>query len=160
MLSDIFNPGAPIEARSHASCDKGSSWQNQANGSVATGGVCLTFHGKDIRELYEVGVRPPPADLRPADANFMRILGQGRVSECLDPSMGLFAVDTFFRKMNWHGGLERQAAKIPADVSVLVAAYCEGVNALFRHARPLGAEAPGPHGPSPGGRRTASSSPA
>ena len=92
-------------------------------------------HCKDIRELYE-GLGYAHARDRGLQMLFMRILGQGRVSECLDPSDGSLAVDTFFRKMNWHGGLERQVAKIPADVSVLVAAYCEGANACFARSTP------------------------
>ena len=33
---------------------------------------------------------------------FMRILGQGRVSEILDSSDASLEIDLFFRRMNWH----------------------------------------------------------
>lgn len=65
-----------------------------------------------------------------------RLVGQGRVSECLDPSPESMEIDLFFRRMNWSAGTAREIEKLRPDTAPLFAAYCKGVNARFEQARP------------------------
>lgn len=67
---------------------------------------------------------------------FMRILGQGRVGECLDPSDASLPIDTFFRKMNWTAGLAEQRQLLSADAARLIDAYCEGANRALARSTP------------------------
>jgi penicillin amidase len=66
----------------------------------------------------------------------MRLLGQGRVAECLDGSEESVEVDTFFRRMNWHGNTSAQVDLLTPETRELVDAYCDGVNARFDETRP------------------------
>lgn len=61
----------------------------------------------------------------------MRILGQGRAAELLDPGDNTVAIDKFFRRMNWTGNTRAQIDALPAQTRDNVTAYCEGVNAAF-----------------------------
>ncbi len=61
----------------------------------------------------------------------MRILGQGRGSELLDPNNDMLKIDTFFRRMNWKGNTKPQLNSLPPDIQKKVEAYCEGINAGF-----------------------------
>lgn len=65
---------------------------------------------------------------------FMRILGQGRAAELFDAS--LLDTDLFFRKMNWHGGLPEETAKLGGPARLLAAAYVNGVNLAFARSTP------------------------
>ncbi len=67
---------------------------------------------------------------------FMRVLGQGRVAECLDPGDGSVAIDTFFRRMNWSAGVDRQAGLLDHEAGPLIGAYCDGVNEGFARSTP------------------------
>jgi penicillin amidase len=58
----------------------------------------------------------------------MRILGQGRVCELLDPSDASLRMDTFFRRMNWAGNVSPQMEKLTYEGGEHLASYCEGVN--------------------------------
>jgi penicillin amidase len=66
----------------------------------------------------------------------MRVLGQGRASECLESSDEMLEVDRFFRRMNWAGHLEAELAKLDDEGRRLLQAYCDGVNAHLAHKRP------------------------
>ncbi len=66
----------------------------------------------------------------------MRILGQGRAAELLDGSDEMVEVDRFFRRMNWSGGVDEEAAKLTADGRAACDAYCDGVNARFAKSTP------------------------
>lgn len=59
---------------------------------------------------------------------FMRILGQGRVSEILDSSDASLEADMFFRRMNWSGKTGPQKEILPPEAKALCEAYCNGVN--------------------------------
>lgn len=61
----------------------------------------------------------------------MRILGLGRAAECLDPGDATVAIDRFFRKMNWSGGVAEEIPRLSARAREHCEAYCEGVNAVF-----------------------------
>ncbi|MEN8114155.1 MAG: penicillin acylase family protein [Actinomycetota bacterium] len=66
----------------------------------------------------------------------MRLLGQGRVAECLDGSAESIEIDRFFRRMNWNGNVDAQVEALTPETRTLVDSYCEGVNAGFWASRP------------------------
>jgi len=59
---------------------------------------------------------------------FMKILGQGRVSELLDGSDESLAIDTFFRKMNWSNHADENHSDYKPETQTLLRAYSDGVN--------------------------------
>lgn len=64
----------------------------------------------------------------------LRILGQGRLCELLSDNEESLAIDTFFRKANWHQGLSEEVDKLPAASLALCQAYCDGFNqGLSKH---------------------------
>lgn len=66
----------------------------------------------------------------------MRLLGQGRVAECLDGSDESVEIDRFFRRMNLAGHTSEQMAELTPETVALLDAYCDGVNARFERRRP------------------------
>ncbi|MEN8040853.1 MAG: penicillin acylase family protein, partial [Actinomycetota bacterium] len=66
----------------------------------------------------------------------MRILGRGRLAECLDPSEESIEIDRFFRRMNWHGNMADQVDALKPETRALVDAYCEGINAGIEAGQP------------------------
>ncbi|OHD67739.1 MAG: hypothetical protein A2177_10855 [Spirochaetes bacterium RBG_13_68_11] len=91
--------------------------------------------GTDLQDVYR-GLGHAHARDRGMQMLFMRILGQGRVSECLDASDGSLAIDTFFRKMNWTAGMDVQAAGLTPEARALIDAYCDGANAVLARSVP------------------------
>jgi penicillin G amidase len=92
-------------------------------------------HGADLGEVYR-GLGYAHARDRALQMIFMRILGRGRVAQCLDPGDGSVAIDTFFRKMNWSAGVDRQVGLFAPEARRLVDAYCEGANEGFARSTP------------------------
>jgi penicillin amidase len=68
--------------------------------------------------------------------SLMRLLGQGRATECLRDDNELLEADRFFRKMNWKGNMGPTREALDEECRGLAEAYCHGVNARFREARP------------------------
>jgi penicillin amidase len=68
--------------------------------------------------------------------SLMRLLGQGRATECLRDTEELLEVDRFFRRMNWKGNMRSALDALDEECRVLAGAYCDGVNTRFREARP------------------------
>ena len=68
---------------------------------------------------------------RPLQMLIMRILGQGRASECLEASDQMLDVDLFFRRMNWAGNMETALQQLDDECRAGFSAYCDGVNARF-----------------------------
>jgi penicillin amidase len=66
----------------------------------------------------------------------MRILGEGRGSELLEASDEMLAIDKFFRRMNWAGGMAQEVEKLTPQAKGFCAAYCEGVNTHFAQRTP------------------------
>lgn len=62
----------------------------------------------------------------------MRILGQGRLSECLDDSDESLEIDIFFRKMGWHKNISACFDEMGDFEKDILTAYCEGVNERFK----------------------------
>ena len=68
--------------------------------------------------------------------SLMRLLGQGRVSECLRATEETIETDIFFRRMNWAGRTAGQLDQLTTETRALVDSYCEGVNARLTRSRP------------------------
>jgi len=73
---------------------------------------------------------------RAMQMGMMRLIGQGRVAECLDGSDESVEIDRFFRRMNWSGNTVDQADLLSVETRTLVDAYCDGANARFEETRP------------------------
>jgi len=66
----------------------------------------------------------------------MRILGRGQACEFLASSDEMLAIDKFFRRMNWHGHLEKELAKLTEEAQQFCRSYCEGANVGFAKQAP------------------------
>ncbi len=73
---------------------------------------------------------------RAMQMGLMRLLGQGRVAECLDGSTDSVEADRFFRRMNWYGNTAAQVDALTPETKQLIDAYCAGVNVRFAETRP------------------------
>jgi penicillin amidase len=62
---------------------------------------------------------------------FMRILGQGRVSELLDSSDESLQIDIFFRRMNWVGRVQEQIDNLSEKEHQILDSYSAGLNAAL-----------------------------
>lgn len=67
---------------------------------------------------------------------FMRILGQGRVSELLDSGAESLQIDLFFRRMNWCANTQNQLDVLSSEEQQILDAYCAGINAAFAKSVP------------------------
>ena len=67
----------------------------------------------------------------------MRVLGRGRLSECLNSSDQSLITDKFFRKMNWHKNIKEHLGELTDFAKNVLDAYCEGVNEVFAKKIPL-----------------------
>ena len=66
---------------------------------------------------------------------FMRILGQGRISEILDSSDESLQIDTFFSKMSWHRSQPSETG-LSLRAQTACEAYINGINAAFKQSTP------------------------
>ncbi len=68
----------------------------------------------------------------------VRLIGRGRLSECLKNSPETVAIDIFMREMGFGREADREAGDLSAQARGLAEAYAEGVNHVIdRHRRPL-----------------------
>lgn len=67
---------------------------------------------------------------------FMRILGQGRVSECLDASDDSLQIDRFFRRMNWTADAQEHLAALSPAERANLEAYAAGASEVFARSFP------------------------
>lgn len=102
---------------------------------VRTDNGIITVRAEDLPGLY-AGLGFAHAMDRGMQMIFMRTLGQGRVGELFDSSDSSLAIDTFFRRMNWRGGMEDQAGRLSDTEAVLIDAYCGGANRAFTRKYP------------------------
>jgi penicillin amidase len=58
----------------------------------------------------------------------MRILGQGRACEILDPGDEMLGIDKFFRRMNWAGNASAEVDKFSREAREIAEAYNSGMN--------------------------------
>ncbi|HMW06962.1 MAG TPA: penicillin acylase family protein [Leptospiraceae bacterium] len=68
---------------------------------------------------------------------FMKILGQGRLSELLDSSDHSLEIDKFFRRMNWYGRTKKPLAEVDKEKKQWLKSYCDGVNDGFAESFPF-----------------------
>ena len=61
----------------------------------------------------------------------MRILGRGQASQFLAGNDDMLALDKFFRRMNWYGGLAQELATLSGAAQDYCQAYSAGANAGF-----------------------------
>ncbi len=73
---------------------------------------------------------------RAMQMGMMRLIGQGRVAECLDGSEESVEIDRFFRRMNWRGNTTEQVDLLTQETRKLIDSYCDGVNTRFDESRP------------------------
>lgn len=66
---------------------------------------------------------------RGTQLQMMRIVGQGRLCELLEDSEDNLAIDTFFRRMNWHHDEDAQLKKLTSETREWCQALCDGINA-------------------------------
>ncbi len=66
----------------------------------------------------------------------MRILGQGRGSECLISNDAMLDIDRFFRKMNMYNNCTEEVKKLSPTNLNYCQAYCDGANAWFSKKTP------------------------
>jgi penicillin amidase len=92
-------------------------------------GVCHV-DGKDREEAFELMGYAHGRD-RGMQMLLMRILGQGRTCELLDPSDEMLEIDKFFRRMNWAGSTSLEVDKFSAAARGTADAYNRGVNRAF-----------------------------
>jgi penicillin amidase len=67
---------------------------------------------------------------------FMRLLGQGRVSEFLDSSEASLGVDKFFRKMNWQKGISQELNSLSPEKRNIIESYTRGINQALKKSFP------------------------
>ncbi len=68
----------------------------------------------------------------------VRLIGRGRLSECLKNSPETVAIDVFMREMGFGRDAEREAGDLSPEAHELATAYAEGVNHVInRQRRPL-----------------------
>ncbi len=90
---------------------------------------------KDQNEMYW-GQGYVHAQDRGVQLLLMRILGQGRLCELLNDDEESLAIDTFFRRMNWHNNLQSEFDKLTATEQGYLQAYAEGINTAFAKKSP------------------------
>lgn len=95
------------------------------------------IEGRDDRDLA-AGLGFAHATDRLVQMSLVRLIGQGRVSECLRSDAEALALDTFARSMGFARAAEADLARLTPAARDLGEAYCRGVNAALRvQGRPL-----------------------
>ncbi|PHS20123.1 MAG: penicillin acylase family protein [Kangiella sp.] len=67
----------------------------------------------------------------------MKILGEGRLAEFLDPSEQGISIDHFFRRMNWYNQWQDEVDKLSKQSREKLESYVAGINARFSKSSPL-----------------------
>lgn len=102
-----------------------------------TAGGVVEIEAADDRELA-AGLGFAHAHDRLVQMVLMRLVGQGRLAECLRDDPPLVALDLFARTRGFTHDGDADAARLAPEARILVEAYCRGVNTyLERHRRPL-----------------------
>lgn len=101
-----------------------------------TGGVAALFAEDDEGLAAALGFAH--ANERLVQMELVRLIGQGRLCECLLDDDANLEVDVFMRRMGFAALAGRDAARLTPPARALVEAYCAGVNhALSTRRRPL-----------------------
>jgi penicillin amidase len=83
--------------------------------------------GKSLEEVFMRLGEAHAAD-RAAQMALMRIIGQGRATECISDDEALLDVDQFFRWLGLYRGADDQVVMMHTRERKILDAYCEGVN--------------------------------
>jgi penicillin G amidase len=103
-----------------------------------TSGGVIEIHGRNQLDLMR-GLGFVHAHDRLTQMSLVRLVGQGRLCECLDDSEESLAIDLFMRQLGFVSLAREEASRCSDEARDFAGAYAEGVNAyLFRHARPWG----------------------
>lgn len=89
----------------------------------------------DQQELYR-GLGKVHAADRGMQMILMRIIGQGRVSECLDSSEESLQIDIFFRRQRWYDVDSGFFDDLSETELSIMDAYCSGVNEVLEKKLP------------------------
>jgi len=65
---------------------------------------------------------------RATQLQLMRVIGQGRLCELLDDTDDNFAIDRFFRQMNWSHNDKKELNKLSSETREWCQALCDGIN--------------------------------
>jgi penicillin amidase len=111
------------------------------------GGVVELWGQNDLEMARAMGFIH--AHDRQTQMMLVRLVGQGRLCECLKDSPQMLAIDRFSREMAFVADAQADVARLDADARACVEAYTEGVNLYQkRHGRPWELAAVG-HRPEP-----------
>jgi penicillin amidase len=114
-----------------------------------TGGVAALWAADDEGLAAALGFAH--AHDRLSQMELVRLVGRGRLCECLLDDEASFEVDVFMRRMGFAADAPRDAARLTPQARALAEAYCAGVNeALSTRRRPLALALSG-HRPAPWG---------
>ncbi|MCG7532218.1 penicillin acylase family protein [Psychrobium sp. MM17-31] len=87
----------------------------------------MEINGNDLSDLLWGSGYAHAVD-RYTQLLLMRIIGQGRLCELLEDSDENLAIDTFFRKANWHNNLTDEVDKLEPYAREMSQRYCDGIN--------------------------------
>jgi penicillin amidase len=103
-----------------------------------TSGGVIEICGRDQLDLMR-GLGFVHAHDRLTQMSLVRLVGQGRLCECLDDSEESLAIDVFMRQLGFVHLARDEAGRCTPEAASFAEAYAEGVNAgLRRHSRPWG----------------------
>jgi penicillin amidase len=102
-----------------------------------TGGV-IELWADDLPDLMR-GLGFAHALDRLTQMSLVRLVGQGRLCECLSDDDEALEIDCFMRQLGFAPLAQREAERCSPEARAFAVAYCEGVNAyLAEHSRPWG----------------------
>lgn len=103
-----------------------------------TSGGVIKIHGQNQLDLMR-GLGFAHAHDRLTQMSLVRLIGQGRLCECLDDSEETLAIDIFMRQLGFVHLAREETCRCTSDAMEFAGAYAEGVNEyLRRHSRPWG----------------------
>jgi penicillin G amidase len=127
MLQSLLGNGTNMQNRLLEAQPSGVSISRNTHGVVH-------IDGQSETDLYW-GLGFAQAKDRGLQLLFMRILGQGRLSEILDSSDASLEIDTFFRKMHWRRTPDDDARLSPRAQRACES-YISGINCALKQALP------------------------
>jgi penicillin amidase len=113
----------------------GSRWWNGSGFALrrTTAGVMEVGADDDVGLARGLGFAH--AHDRQVQMMLLRLIGQGRLSECLRADAETESIDVFMRQVGFAHGLDDEVAALREDSRALVCAYCEGVNTYLESQR-------------------------
>lgn len=103
-----------------------------------TSGGVIEIRGQNQLDLMR-GLGFAHAHDRLTQMSLVRLIGRGRLCECLDDSEETLAIDVFMRQLGFVHLAREEVSRCSAEAADFAGAYAEGVNEyLRRHSRPWG----------------------